>query len=60
LQRATAIGSGIAAGFALFVISKVAEEFGQTGTLPPALAAWAPIAAGMLFSISLLLHLEDG
>lgn len=54
------IGSGIAAGFALFVISKVAEEFGQTGTLPPALAAWAPIAAGMLFSVSLLLHLEDG
>jgi len=54
------IGSGIAAGFALFVISKVAEEFGQTGTLPPALAAWAPIAAGLLFSVSLLLHLEDG
>ena len=54
------IGSGVAAGFALFVISKVAEEFGQTGTLPPPLAAWAPIAAGLLFSVSLLLHLEDG
>jgi len=54
------IGSGVAAGFALFVISKVAEEFGQTGTLPPPLAAWAPIAAGLLLSVSLLLHLEDG
>lgn len=54
------IGSGVAAGFALFVLSKVAEEFGQTGTLPPALAAWVPIAAGLLLSISLLLHLEDG
>ena len=54
------IGSGVAAGFALFVISKVAEEFGQTGTLPPALAAWAPIAAGLMLSVSLLLHLEDG
>ncbi len=54
------IGSGVAAGFALFVVSKVAEEFGQTGTLPPPLAAWAPIAAGLLLSISLLLHLEDG
>lgn len=54
------IGSGVAAGFTLFVISKVAEEFGQTGTLPPPLAAWAPIGAGLLLSVSLLLHLEDG
>lgn len=54
------IGSGVAAGFALFVISKVAEEFGQTSTLPPALAAWAPIAAGLMLSVALLLHLEDG
>lgn len=54
------IGFGVAAGFALFVISKVAEEFGQTGTLPPPLAAWAPIGAGLLLSVSLLLHLEDG
>ncbi|MCC6717607.1 MAG: LPS export ABC transporter permease LptG [Acetobacteraceae bacterium] len=54
------IGSGVAAGFALFVIAKVAEEFGQTGTLPPALAAWAPIGAGLMLSVSLLLHLEDG
>ena len=36
------IGSGVAAGFALFVISKMAEEFGQSGALPPVLAAWAP------------------
>jgi len=28
------IASGVATGFALFLISKVAEEFGQTGTLP--------------------------
>jgi lipopolysaccharide export system permease protein len=54
------IGFGVAAGFALFVITKVAEEFGQTGTLPPPLAAWAPIAAGLMFSVALLLHLEDG
>ena len=54
------IASGVAAGFVLFVISKVAEEFGQTGTLPPPLAAWAPIGAGLLLAVSLLLHLEDG
>jgi lipopolysaccharide export system permease protein len=54
------IGSGVAAGFALFTISKVAEEFGQSGALPPALAAWAPAAAGLMFAVALLLHLEDG
>jgi lipopolysaccharide export system permease protein len=54
------IGSGVAAGFSLFVISKVAEEFGQSGGLPPVLAAWAPAAAGLMFSLAFLLHLEDG
>jgi lipopolysaccharide export system permease protein len=53
------IGSGVAAGFALFVTSKVAEEFGQSGALPTALAAWAPSAAGLLLAVALLLHLED-
>ena len=54
------IGSGVLAGFALFMVSKIAEEFGQSGTLPAALAAWAPSAAGLSLSVSLLLHLEDG
>jgi lipopolysaccharide export system permease protein len=54
------LGSGVAAGFSLFVVSKVAEEFGQSGALPPLLAAWAPAAAGLLLSLALLLHLEDG
>lgn len=54
------IGSGVAAGFALFVVSKIAEEFGQSGALPATLAAWAPAGAGLLLAISLLLHLEDG
>jgi lipopolysaccharide export system permease protein len=53
------IGSGVAAGFALFLVSKLAEEFGQSGSLPPVLAAWAPAAAGLLLSVALLLHLED-
>ncbi|HYZ20526.1 MAG TPA: LPS export ABC transporter permease LptG [Rhodopila sp.] len=54
------IGSGVAAGFALFVVSKVAEEIGQSGALPVALAAWAPAAAGLMLAIALLLHTEDG
>jgi lipopolysaccharide export system permease protein len=54
------IGSGVAAGFALFVVSKLAEEFGQSGALPVALAAWVPAAAGLLLAVALLLHVEDG
>jgi lipopolysaccharide export system permease protein len=54
------IGSGLAAGFALFVISKIAEEFGQSGALPVALAAWAPAASGLMLAVALLLHTEDG
>ena len=54
------IASGVAAGFALFVVSKVAEEFGQSGALPAPLAAWAPAGAGLMLAVALLLHLEDG
>ncbi|MDN3568024.1 LPS export ABC transporter permease LptG [Paeniroseomonas aquatica] len=54
------IGAGVAAGFALFVLDKVANEFGEAGTLPVYLAAWAPTIAGLLLALALLLHLEDG
>jgi len=54
------LGAGVAAGFALFVLDKVTSEFGQAGTLPVVLAAWAPAAAGMMLALALLLHLEDG
>jgi lipopolysaccharide export system permease protein len=54
------IGSGVAAGFALYMVSKVAEEFGQSGAMPAIVAAWAPSLSGLLLSVALLLHLEDG
>jgi lipopolysaccharide export system permease protein len=54
------VGSGVAAGFALFTVSKIAEEFGQSGAVPVVLAAWAPAGAGMMMAVALLLHLEDG
>ncbi len=53
------IAGGVASGFALFLISKVAEEFGQSGALPAPLAAWAPAGAGLMLAVALLLHLED-
>jgi lipopolysaccharide export system permease protein len=54
------IGSGVTAGFVLFVISKLGEEFGQSGALPVTLAAWVPAVSGMMLALALLLHLEDG
>lgn len=54
------ISFGVAAGFALFAISKIAAQFGETGALPPLLAAWAPTGAGLCLAVTLLLHLEDG
>jgi len=53
------IGGGVAAGFALFLFSKMAEEFGQSGALPVLLAAWAPTASGLMLAVALLLHTED-
>jgi lipopolysaccharide export system permease protein len=54
------IASGVATGFALFVVSKIAEEFGQTGALPVVLAAWVPAVSGTMLAVALLLHTEDG
>ncbi len=54
------IASGVAAGFALFLVSKVAAEFGQSGALPAELAAWAPAGSGLMLAVAMLLHLEDG
>ena len=54
------IAGGVSAGFALFVLDKITGEFGEAGTLPVVLAAWAPAGAGFLLAAALLLHLEDG
>lgn len=54
------LGAGVAAGFALFVLDRITGEFGEAGTLPVVLAAWAPASAGMMLALALLLHLEDG
>jgi len=52
--------SGVGCGFALFMVSEVADQFGTSGAVPAVLAAWAPAVAGLLLSVALLLHLEDG
>jgi lipopolysaccharide export system permease protein len=57
---AQTIAAGVTAGFALFVLDRIAAEFGEAGSLPVVLAAWAPALAGLLLALGLLLHLEDG
>ncbi len=52
--------SGVGCGFALFMISEVADQFGTSGAVPVDLAAWAPAIAGLMLALALLLHLEDG
>ncbi len=54
------LAAGVAAGFGLFVLDRITGEFGESGALPVAIAAWVPTAAGLLLAASLLLHLEDG
>ncbi|MDD2877039.1 MAG: LPS export ABC transporter permease LptG [Acidiphilium sp.] len=54
------LGAGLACGFALFMLSEVAAQFGKSGALPVVLAAWAPAGAGLMLALALLLHLEDG
>ncbi|MGC9271206.1 LPS export ABC transporter permease LptG [Acidiphilium sp.] len=54
------LGAGLISGFALFMLSDVAAQFGKSGALPVIMAAWAPAAAGLMLALALLLHLEDG
>lgn len=54
------IGGGVATGFALYLVSKIAAEVGQSGALPVTLAAWAPSLSGLMLAVALLLHTEDG
>lgn len=47
-------------GLGLFFLRNFAQVLGENGQIPVALAAWSPPAAGILLSLGLLLHLEDG
>jgi lipopolysaccharide export system permease protein len=52
--------SGIAAGFLLYVLSKVTEDLSKAELLHPAAAAWSPVLAGGLTGFVVLLYQEDG
>ncbi len=51
---------GIAAGFALFILSELSSSMAEAHVAPVWLAAWAPVVVAVLLSLTLLLHTEDG
>lgn len=52
--------SALGLGLSLFFLRNFAQVLGETGQIPVALAAWSPPLIGILMSLGLLLHLEDG
>lgn len=52
--------AGVAVGFMLYVLMKIAWDLGSGGIVPPPLAAWLPAIVATLFGVTVLLHLEDG
>jgi lipopolysaccharide export system permease protein len=54
------IVSGILSGFIINFFTSLFHAFGQSGSLPVPLAAWAPPALALMIGTALLLHLEDG
>ena len=52
--------SGVAAGFLLYVLSKVTEDFSKAELLHPIAAAWLPVLVGGLTGFIALLYREDG
>jgi len=47
-------------GFGIYFLRTFAQVLGENGQIPILLAAWSPPLAGILLSLGLLLHTEDG
>ena len=52
--------SGIAAGFLLYVLSKVTEDLSKAELMHPVAAAWLPVLVGGVTGFIALLYQEDG
>ncbi|MEM6408241.1 MAG: LPS export ABC transporter permease LptG [Pseudomonadota bacterium] len=47
-------------GFSIYFLRNFAQVLGENGQIPIIVAAWMPPVAGILMSLGLLLHTEDG
>jgi lipopolysaccharide export system permease protein len=54
------VSGGVAAGFVLYVVTKVINDLGEAGFMSAVAAGWAPGLVGCLFGVYVLLHQEDG
>lgn len=54
------IVAGVVTGFSVHFLTNLVFAFGQSGTIPVMLAAWAPAMIALMIGGGLLLHLEDG
>jgi lipopolysaccharide export system permease protein len=52
--------SGVAAGFLLYILSKVTEDLSKAELMHPVAAAWLPVLAGGVTGLIALLYQEDG
>lgn len=54
------VSGGVAAGFVLYVATKLVSDLGSAGFVSTPVAGWAPAIVGCLFGVLVLLHQEDG
>jgi lipopolysaccharide export system permease protein len=52
--------SGVAAGFLLYVLTKVTDDLSKAGLMHPIASAWLPVVVGGLTGLVALLYQEDG
>jgi lipopolysaccharide export system permease protein len=54
------VSGGVAAGFVLYVATKLAGDLGGAGLLSASVAAWSPAIVGSMLGTLVLLNQEDG
>jgi lipopolysaccharide export system permease protein len=54
------VSGGVAAGFVLYVATKVINDLGEAGFISAPVAGWSPGIVGCLFGVYVLLKQEDG
>ena len=51
---------GVAAGFVLYIATKVLSDLGSAALISPSIAAWSPAIVGAMLGALMLLYQEDG
>ena len=57
---AKTVSGGVAAGFVIYIVTKVLSDLGGAGMISPVVAAWSPALVGSMLGTVILLYSEDG